>query len=377
MIPFEIERLGVLMEPKPGDPNESGGVLNPAAARGKDGQLYLFPRVVGPGNYSRIGIVRVLFDSAGEPTGVERLGYALEPEADYERDPKTGRGGCEDARVTFVEVVDHYVMTYTALTASGPRIAIARSEDLITWERVGLAKFHRYKDMDFNGVDDKDASVCPALVDDPDSEPSVAMLHRPLFRGTRPEELANTSGPEDIENDLQTIWISYWHWDRETMKRKSRQFVAMRRLAMPDAPWERLKIGGGPPPIECRHGWLFLYHGVSEREGSTAEHPKLCYSAGAMILDRERPHRILYRSPEPILIPTMPQELTGTVDGVVFPTGLDRRSDIGQPDRYDVYFGMADDRIGVGKLIVPETLPKQRHHRPSTHEKGADHEARA
>jgi len=35
-------------------------VLNPAAVRAHDGQLYLFPRLVARGNYSRIGIVRRL-----------------------------------------------------------------------------------------------------------------------------------------------------------------------------------------------------------------------------------------------------------------------------------------------------------------------------
>jgi mannose-6-phosphate isomerase class I len=36
------------------------------------------------------------------------------------------------------------------------------------------------------------------------------------------------------------------------------------RLATPVSPWERLKIGGGTPPILTRHGWLILYHGVSK-----------------------------------------------------------------------------------------------------------------
>jgi beta-1,4-mannooligosaccharide phosphorylase len=53
-------------------------VLNPAAARGRDGELYLFPRLVAEGNYSRIGRARVRFDD-GRPDGVERLGVALEP----------------------------------------------------------------------------------------------------------------------------------------------------------------------------------------------------------------------------------------------------------------------------------------------------------
>ena len=40
---FELQRLGMLMEPEPGNPNEVEGVLNPAATRGPDGKLYLFP----------------------------------------------------------------------------------------------------------------------------------------------------------------------------------------------------------------------------------------------------------------------------------------------------------------------------------------------
>src|SRR5450631_3487455 len=123
---FTLKRIGMIMEPRAGDPNELEGVLNPAAIRGRDGQLYLFPRLVARGNYSRIGIARVRFNEAGDPTGVERLGIALEPEADYERRPD-GSGGCEDPRITFVKPLDRYVMTYTALSSRGPRIAVAQS----------------------------------------------------------------------------------------------------------------------------------------------------------------------------------------------------------------------------------------------------------
>ena len=31
--------------------------------------------------------------------------------------------------------------------------------------------------------------------------------------------------------------------------------------------------------------------------------------------------------------------------------------DLGLPDRFDVYYGMADDRIGVARMDVPESLP--------------------
>jgi hypothetical protein len=74
-------------------------------------------------------LTRVQFNGAGDPTGVERLGIALEPEAEYELRPD-GSGGCEDPRITFVERLQRYVMTYTAHSPIGPRIALAVSEDL-------------------------------------------------------------------------------------------------------------------------------------------------------------------------------------------------------------------------------------------------------
>jgi len=75
-----------------------------------------------------------------------------------------------------------------------------------------------------------------------------------------------------------------------------------------------------------------------------------------MILSEADPRRILYRSPGPLLIPETEYETQGVVADVVFPTGIDRRDDIGLPDRFDVYYGMADDRIGVARLDLPSRL---------------------
>ena len=128
------------------------------------------------------------------------------------------------------------------------------------------------------------------------------------------------------------------------------------RLATPVAPWEQLKIGGGAPAVLTRHGWLVLYHGVSETSSSPGAVPKLRYSAGLLVLSEEAPEVVRYRSPEPVLAPELLQERQGTVANVVFPTAIDRRDDLGSPDRFDVYYGMADSRIGVAKLFVPERL---------------------
>lgn len=355
MSDFELRRLGLVMQPEPGNLLEIEGVLNPAAVRGLDGQLYLFPRLVARGNYSRIGIARVLFDAAGDPCGVERLGIALEPEADYERRPDGG--GCEDPRITFVEPLRRYVMAYTALSPIGPRIALAISEDLLRWRRLGLATFEPYDGIAFEGVDNKDASVFPVPIADPAGQLSMAILQRPLFPGTRPEETACRAPDCAMDVQRESIWISYCSTAMaECEPSHLRHFGAHRRLAAPIAAWERLKIGGGTPPVLTRHGWLTIYHGVSARPTPSSA-GALCYSAGVLVLSEQFPHLVRYRSQEPVLTPQTSHERVGALANVVFPTGIDRRDDLGAPDRFDVYYGMADSSIGVARLDVPAHLP--------------------
>ena len=352
---LQLKRLGILMEPQPGNPQEVEGVLNPAAIRGPDGELYLFPRLTGKGNYSRIGIARVRFNAEGDPKGVERLGIALEPETDYEK--RTDGGGCEDPRITFVEPLMRYIMTYTAFSDRGPRIALASSTDLFHWQRMGLATFGPYKDVAFSDVDDKDASLFPIATPNPAGLLELAIIHRPLFPGTRPEETACDPTTRELDIDRESIWISYCPMSLGPEPGELGRFDSHHRLATPVSPWERLKIGGGTPPILTRHGWLFIYHGVSDLSEPGASLPKLCYSAGLMVLSKEHPQVICYRSEEPVLTPSLPEECHGTVSNVVFPSGLDRRDDLGMPDRFDVYYGMADRRIGVARLDLPLILP--------------------
>lgn len=361
MSDLALQRLGVLMEPTPGDPMEVEGVLNPAAAGGPDGELYLFPRLVARDNYSRIGIARVRFDDNGNPCTAERVGIVLEPEADYER-RRGGGGGCEDPRVTYVEPLQHYVMTYTAFSAAGPRIAVAISENLLHWRRLGLVTFVSSDGLDFGGIDDKDASVFPVAIPNPRGHPELAILHRPLFPGTLPEDMVHHSTPRPVDRDRESICISYrpMHIDRDNQRGLGR-FTSHHRLATPVSAWERLKIGAGTPPVLTRHGWLIVYHGVSRAAGTEAETGgfHLRYSAGVMILSIDHPQKILYRSKHPVLEPETPAERSGTIADVVFPTGIDRRDDLGQPDRFDIYYGMADRRVGVARLDLPETLPDE------------------
>src|SRR6185312_11560880 len=53
-----------------------------------------------------------------------------------------------------------------------------------------------------------------------------------------------------------------------------------------------------------------------------------------MLLSREHPRQIRFRSAEPVLTPMLPLERSGAVANVVFRTGVDRRDDLGSSDRF-------------------------------------------
>lgn len=349
---YRLERLGVVMEPEPGDAREAGGVLNPGGARGRDGEYYLYPRIVEAPNYSRVGVARVVFEG-GEPAGVERLGYALEPDAAFERNPRTA--GCEDARVTFIPAIDLYVMVYSAYGPRSSRVALAVSEDGFEWRRLGPAMF-QYEERwraDFNLFANKDAFFFPEPVSGPDGEPALALVHRPDFDVGVEKPFLTL--PKGIEEPRPGMWISYA--GLSGVRRDARELVSLgqhRPLAFSEYPWEELKIGGGTPPVRTPHGWLMVYHGVSGRIYRDRDHqPEVRYCAGAMLLDPDDPLRVLHRSESPTLEPQNEAERSGVVDNVVFPTALDVRDG----GRVDVYYGMADARIGVAHLDLPPETP--------------------
>jgi predicted GH43/DUF377 family glycosyl hydrolase len=348
---FKVKRLGVVMRPDPSRDDEAEGVLNPGAARGPDGNLYLFPRLVGKNNFSRIGIARVLFDDEGDPVGVERLGYALEPEEPYELRPHEGTGGCEDPRVTFNEPLGLYIMSYVAWGPKGPRIALAISENLLDWQRLGLVSFQPDVEAQygviFDNYDNKDAAFFPHAIPLQDGTLVLGMLHRPFYDASR--------APKGIRDPLPSIWIS--GCELEWALRDVRNLCVMRKHALlidPEHSWEKLRIGVGTPPVRTPLGFLMIYHGVSGELARTAtEHNRLEYVAGVLVVHRDGEQLMEYRSPEPILIPEMAEETLGTVDNVVFPTGVDDRGD----GVLDIYYGMADKYIGAARLYLPERLP--------------------
>jgi predicted GH43/DUF377 family glycosyl hydrolase len=334
------------MRPDPAAPLEAEGVLNPASGRTEDGTLWLLPRMVAAGNVSRIGLAEVIV-AGGVPVGVRRDSVVLSPDAGWER--AHTHGGVEDPRITWFPELGLHVMAYVAFGPLGPKPALAVSDDLRSWRRLGPIHFAYAEalDTDLNMFPDKDVVLFPEPVPGPDGEPAYAMLHRPMW------DLGDVLGgsrvylPAGVHDPRPGIWISYAparavHADLRALTR----VAGHREVALPAYAWEHIKIGAGPPPIRVPEGWLLIHHGVSGRlAGGWVPQREARYAAGAMILDAADPGRVLARTPEPLLAPDSVEERLGTVPNVVFPTAIEEID--GQ--RF-VFYGMADSSIGVARL---------------------------
>lgn len=338
-----VERLGLVLAPS-GDLTEAEGVLNPATARSRDGRLLLYPRAVAAGNISRVGLVHV--EESAQGFSARRDGFALEPEASYELRPHPGYG-CEDPRVTYIEVLDAYVMAYTAFGVQGPRIALALSQDGITWERLGLMRF---LSPGAPVGDDKDAAFFPEPVLSPSGVRSLAFYHRPMLHLSAVDGRAAIPMIERMPfEDRESIRIGYVPLEPVLADRTALLDVAESVQVMsPNEDWGSIKLGGGTPPVRIAEGWMSLYHAVDVLDYSGAR-PKFRYAAGIMIHDFEHPEHVIYRSPQPVLSPVGADETVGIVDNVVFPTGIDPRPDLGERI-FDVYYGMADYKIGAARM---------------------------
>ncbi len=346
-VPYRLTRLGALMRADPASELEADGVLNPASGRSPDGRLWLLPRLVAAGNVSRVGLAEILLQD-GQPAGVRRDGVVLAPDQGWERSHR--HAGVEDPRTTWIPTLGAYVMSYVAFGPLGPTPALAVSQDLRAWRRLGPLHFEHQPelDTDLNLFPNKDVVFFPDPVPDPDGRPAYAMLHRPMWDlGWILGGGADVFLPAGVDDPRPGIWISYAPLEPVQRDITALTHVRSHRLvALPEYDYESVKIGAGPPPLRVEEGWLLIHHGVTGTlAGGWAPQRDVHYSAGAMLLDPTDPGRVLARTATPLLSPLVSEERDGIVPNVVFPTAIEQ---IGE--QHFVFYGMADSSIGVARL---------------------------
>jgi beta-1,4-mannooligosaccharide/beta-1,4-mannosyl-N-acetylglucosamine phosphorylase len=277
-------------------PPACASVFN-AGATIVDGQLLLLVRAEDHRGISALWIAR-------SRDGVS--GWEIEQQPFLRADNPSEAWGCEDPRITWVPELDAWVIAYTAYSPNGPAVALARTRDFRTVERIGLVL----------PPTNKDAALFPRRFGG-----SWVLMHRPAV------------------GDHGDIWLAYSpdlvHWGRPHMLFASRGVVR----------WDGWKIGAGAQPIETDAGWVLLYHGVKWMSGGPV------YRVGAALVDRERPWELLARGEEWILGPVEPYERVGDVPNVVFPCGAILRN-----DEVWMYYGAADASICLATAPLTELL---------------------
>jgi predicted GH43/DUF377 family glycosyl hydrolase len=188
---------------------------------------------------------------------------------------------------------------------------LASTEDFVHFRKYGLVGPER---------NDKDCVIFPERIDG-----KIALLHRleSKVQIAYFESFQSLSESREFWND----YLEYFN-DYEVMRSKFS--------------WEERKVGIGPPPIKTERGWLVIYHGVS------IEH---IYRAGAILLDLDKPTKILARTSEPILEPETEFEKHGVVPNVVFPDGAVIRG-----EELLIYYGGADRVCCVASAPIDEFL---------------------
>ncbi len=109
----------------------------------------------------------------------------------------------------------------------------------------------------------------------------------------------------------------------------------------PEHPWEFIQIGNCGSPLETNEGWIVLTHGVG---------PMRKYCIGAILLDLEKPSKIIARLDGPLLAPHE-KEREGYVPNVVYSCGS-----IIHNNELVIPYAMSDINSGIATVLVNELL---------------------
>jgi predicted GH43/DUF377 family glycosyl hydrolase len=279
---------------------ESNLVFN-AAAFAANNRIHILYRAMGTDNVSRLGLA-----STSDGFNIdERLPLPV-----FSPSNETESQGCEDPRVCLFD--DSLVMAYTAYGIHSHHqvyqigITSIRTDDFLArkwqWGERILA---------FPGIHNKDAVIFPEKF-----KGDYVMFHR-------------------LEPDLCIARSDDLH-----------RWYGLRYVLGPrEQGWDSWKVGAAGPPFLVNEGWLMIYHGVSMDK---------VYSLGVVLLDKNDPEQVLYRSEEPFLTPTEDYERYGKVPNVVFSCGQ-----VMMDGQLLIYYGGADSALCVASVELAELLPKK------------------
>ncbi len=285
---------------------QAAGTFNPAALY-EDKKVHIIYRAQSTKGVSSFG-----YAASNDGFHIdENLDYPIYvPREDFEKATGQGNSGCEDPRITKID--DRFYMTYTAYDGTHPP-RVAMTSIAVTDFLQKKWEWNKPVLISPPGVDDKDACIIKGI-----KEGTFIAFHR--------------------------LGDSIWLDERKDLQFGEGNYLTGKNIAGPRKEhWDNAKLGIAGPPIETKHGWLLLYHGVS--------YPANIYKVGAMILDFMEPTKVLARTDYPLFGPETPYELQGQVPNVVFPCGT-----VVIDGTIFLYYGGADRVTGVATLSLADLL---------------------
>ncbi len=283
---FTRSKYNPILQPNPKNSWEAKKIYNPGAVF-YDGKYHLFYRAIGNGeNWKSV------------------IGYAVSKDGEnfkrFDRPLLSGAGkiekrGLEDPRITKIE--DTFYMAYAAYDGITPRLSIATSKDLKTWQKHGPA----FSNSNWNFKKAGGTFI--------EWDKNGKIVTKPKFT-----EWSKSGGifPEKIDGKFWMLFGEYKMWFATSGNGLNwvgdqSPFLESRQGNIFDNTFVEM----GPPPIKTKKGWLVLYHGINDKHW---------YQIGFLLLDLRNPRKILFRSKTPVFKPEKKYEMRGTVD--VLPGGL-------------------------------------------------------
>jgi len=315
-----------IITPNPNNKWESRATFNTAALY-EDGKVHFLYRALGDTDLSVLGYATskdgiTIDERLDEPAYFPREsfetpgGHSFKKFADHFASGG-GYGGVEDPRVT--KVGDRVYLTYVAFDGATPPRAAMSSISIDDFLNRKWEKWETPKLISAPGMVNKSAVIFPEKVNG-----KYVVLHR-----VYPNILV------DYLDDLEFNEYLQGHY-----------FIPPRKKF-----WDSKKVGAGAPPMKTKDGWLLIYQSVGYQDPGR-------YKIGAMLLDKDDPSKVLYRTNNPIISPDEDYENAGFKAGVVYPCGA-----VIKDNDLFVYYGGADTVVCAAQENLDTFLSQMKHNR--------------
>jgi beta-1,2-mannosidase len=245
-------------------------------------------------------------------------------------------GGCEDPRVV-EDSAGTYYMTYTAYDGSNARLCMARSRDLLHWQKKGPVFAKAYGGKYLN-----EWSKSGSIVSGYQNGKIIARRIGGEYWMYWGDQFVWAATSDDLLN-WKPVEMNPGETAGGSLRGIAEKMPCL-KIVVPVRPkhFDSDLVESGPPAMLTGQGILLLYNGRNIPSIGDPDLPEGTYASGQILLDKDDPSKTIARADTFFMKPSRPYELTGAVNNVCFIEGLAQFQ-----QHYFLYYGTADSKIAV------------------------------